>query len=87
MPMGRVLFVLLLAVGVVLWWKHRQRGGRPSAPEAPPSGPSTEPRSSSPEAMLRCAECGVHLPASQSLPGRGGVFCCAAHRQQFEDRP
>lgn len=76
--MGRVLFVVLLALAVVLWWKQRQRGGRPPAP---PEAPTRTPQ---PEAMLRCAHCGVHLPASQSLPGRGGVFCCAEHRERFE---
>lgn len=79
--MGRLLFVLLLAIGVLLWWKHRQRGARGDAarPQAP-----REP--ASPETMVRCAECGVHLPASQALPGRGGVFCSQEHRERFEAR-
>lgn len=82
--MGRLLFVLLLVVAVLLWWKHRQRGARrdaaPPAPPAPPREPA------GPETMVRCAECGVHLPASQALPGRGGVFCSQAHRERFEAR-
>jgi uncharacterized protein len=36
--------------------------------------------------MLRCAECGMHLPADEALPGKGGVFCGAAHRASFEAR-
>lgn len=74
--MHRLLLLLLVAVGVLLWWKHRQRGRRTPPPSAAASG--------SAESMLPCALCGVHLPASQALPGRGGVFCCAEHRERFE---
>jgi uncharacterized protein len=80
--MGRLLFVLLLLVGIVLWWKLRQRGAaKPPSEAAKPSAATGEP-----ESMLRCAECGVHLPASQALPGKGGVFCSGAHRERFEAR-
>ncbi|MFN4116977.1 MAG: PP0621 family protein [Inhella sp.] len=77
--MLKVLLLLAVLVGVLLWWKHSQRG-RQSPPAPRPAEPA------SPEAMLRCSECGLHLPASQVLPGRGGVFCSHEHRQQFEDR-
>lgn len=79
--MTRVLFLLAVAIGVILWWKHSQRGRREAEKSPPPAAPP-----SGPEAMLRCAQCGVHLPASQALPGRGGVFCSGAHREQFEAR-
>ncbi len=36
------------------------------------------------EPLLACAHCGVLLPLGESLPGRGGVFCDAAHRRAFE---
>jgi len=75
--MLRILLVLAVVVGIVLWWKQQQRG-RTDAAVPPPVDP--------PEAMLRCAECGVHMPASQALPGRGGAFCSAEHRTRFEDR-
>lgn len=79
--MLRVLLLLALVVAVVLWWKHQKRGHQ--GDEAAPARPQ---QANDPEAMLRCAECGLHLPASQSLPGRGGVFCSTEHRQQFEAR-
>lgn len=78
----KFLLLLLAAIGVLLWWKHSQRGRVRG--DAPPPAPSPSP--AGPEAMLRCAECGVHLPASQALPGKGGSFCSAAHRQAFEAR-
>lgn len=78
--MLRVLLLLALVVAVILWWKHSQRGRREAASPPPVPAPA------GPEAMVRCAECGLHLPASQALPGRGGVFCSAEHRQRHEER-
>lgn len=37
-----------------------------------------------PQPMLACAQCGIHLPRDEALPGRGGVFCGAAHRAAYE---
>ena len=54
-----------------------RQGGAPDAsikPSAPPEK----------QALLACAHCGVHLPANESLPGRGGVFCDESHRSAFE---
>jgi uncharacterized protein len=36
--------------------------------------------------MVRCDECGMHLPADEALPGKGGVFCSGEHRTRFEAR-
>ena len=70
-------FVLLaIAVLVLLWLLRgtlsRVRGSRTDAPRVGPT------------AMLRCAQCGMHLPRDIALPGRGGVFCDAAHRAAYE---
>ena len=69
-------FVLVVvAVAVLLWLLRgtfesaRKAGGRVEETPAP---------------MLACAQCGVHLPANEALPGRGGVFCGDAHRSAFE---
>ena len=73
----KYLLLLALLAGVFFY----ARRGRPSEPEArkpPPPAP--------PQTMLRCAECGMHLPADEALPGKGGVFCGAAHRASFEAR-
>ena len=77
--MLRVL-LLALVVGLLLWWWLRRPSARRAESEAPP------PKAQGPEAMVRCAECGVHVPVGQALPGRGGHFCGAPHRQLFEQR-
>ena len=71
-------FVLLLLAGVVLWWLVRGSLRR----ARPPRGQGASPPE--PQAMLSCAHCGLHLPRDEALPGRGGVFCDAAHRDAFE---
>jgi uncharacterized protein len=32
--------------------------------------------------MVRCAHCGLHMPAADAIAGPGGaVYCSVAHRQ------
>jgi uncharacterized protein len=74
-------FLLLLFAVFVLLWLLRgslQRARRP--PPSAPKPPGAEP----PQPMLSCAHCGLHLPRDEALPGRGGVFCGAAHRAAYE---
>ena len=40
-----------------------------------------------PEPMIRCVECGVHAPASDSIVVAGEPFCCTAHAQRHAARP
>ena len=72
-------YLLLLALLAGVFFIARR--GRPNEPEAPKPQPPAPPQT-----MLRCAECGMHLPADEALPGRGGVFCSAAHRASFKAR-
>ncbi len=32
--------------------------------------------------MVRCADCGVHLPRSESLAARGQFYCSAEHQRR-----
>ena len=89
-------FLLLVAVGVLFWLlrgslrraRPPQAGktGKPGATGASgaggDSGDSVD--SVEPQAMLQCAQCGLHLPRDEALPGQGGVFCGEAHRSAFE---
>lgn len=78
--MKYLILLLLLALAFFMLGARR---GRPSEREARDDRPAPP---AQPRAMLRCAECGMHLPADEALPGRGGVFCSAAHRSSFEAR-
>jgi uncharacterized protein len=69
-----LLILAVLALLFLLQRSWRGRGG--STP--PPDRPAV------PQAMLSCAQCGLHLPADEALPGRGGVFCGEPHRAAYE---
>ena len=73
--------LLMLALFAGLFFVLGAKRSRPREPES-----RTPPPPAKPQTMLRCAECGVHLPADEALPGKGGVFCSAAHRASFEAR-
>ena len=72
--------LLLLIVLAVVWLVRgaRRRVEPPANPSAPP------PASTAAQPIVACAQCGVHLPSAEALPGRGGVFCGEAHRTEFE---
>lgn len=71
--------LLLIVVGVFVFMLGFKRG-RPVAPA------SAKPKPSVPRDMVACAQCGLHLPEDEALPGRGGHFCSAAHRSAYEAR-
>jgi uncharacterized protein len=70
------IVIFLIAVFVLLWLL---RGGTSRRSRPAPARPAA-----APQPMLACAQCGVHLPRDEALPGRGGVFCGEAHRTAFE---
>ena len=57
------------------------------APAARPREPRPPQPAVGQEDMPACAHCGMYLPRSEALPGRGGVFCSEAHRKAFEAQP
>ena len=83
--MGRLLELILLGFLFWLAWeglKARIRAffaGEPPMPPRPPARP--RPPAPPEEALVRCAACGTHVPASRALSGRnGGLFCSATCR-------
>lgn len=69
--MGKLL--LLAAVILAVFWilkVYRKGVDRQSAP--PPGAV---------EDMVRCAQCGVHLPRSESIVSHGRFFCSEEHRK------
>lgn len=74
----KYLFLLGLAV-LVYWWLTRSRRTHDSDSVAPPPA--------EPEAMVRCAHCGVHLPRHEAIGENSDYFCSAAHRQLGKTPP
>jgi uncharacterized protein len=69
--MSRLLFFVAIAVVVYLLLKSYRKNSTP--PQTPPQS----------EDMVRCLQCGVHVPKSESVQDNGQNFCCAAHRDAF----
>jgi uncharacterized protein len=73
-------YLLVLAVVFVAIWLWRK--GRREELRSRPPPPRTTPAVGAPQAMARCAHCGLHLPAADAISGPdGAVYCSAAHRQ------
>jgi uncharacterized protein len=73
-------FLIVIAVVVAVLWLMRSLR-KPHLPPTPKPPQAVEPEN---EDMVACVQCGVHLPRSEALPGRGGVFCGEAHRKAYE---
>lgn len=72
-------YLLIAVVVLVVLWLARGRSRREPPPAAPPRRPVD------PQAMVRCAHCGVHLPAQDALSGARGSYCSAEHRRLHGD--
>jgi uncharacterized protein len=78
----KLVFWLLILVAVIVWLlydKKQSVGADASASAATADGRKTKDG----EAMLQCAHCGIHIPASESIvTPTGAVFCSEEHRLQ-----
>lgn len=75
-------FLLLLAIALLLVWLWRSsRRATSASDQNPPTRPASSP---GPQEMVRCAHCGVHLPHSDAVVGRIGLYCSPDHRQLAE---
>jgi uncharacterized protein len=71
--MGKYV-LLVVGVLVVYWLVRASLRRRDKA--APPKVAT--------ENMVRCAECGIHLPRGESFTVRGQFYCCAEHQRQHD---
>ena len=71
-------FLLWLVLGLAAWWILRPR--RKITPPGPDARAGAAPGTAA-EAMVDCAACGLHFPASEALrDGAARTYCCTAHR-------
>ncbi len=75
--MGKVL--LLIAGVLVVYWIVRANLRRRRDREI-----ASERNKTIADDMVRCADCGVHLPRGESLTVRGQFYCNAAHQRHHD---
>lgn len=70
------LLVVLLALlfGVWLWRRGRRVQAHGGAARA----------NATPQPMISCAHCGVHLPRDAAVSGRAGLYCSPEHQREAE---
>jgi uncharacterized protein len=77
--MSRLIFFIAVVAVVYLLLKSY----RNSISGEKPSG-RTEPPPAHEEDMVRCVQCGVHLPRSESIMAGGNFYCCEEHRRAHQ---
>ncbi|MBP6896438.1 MAG: hypothetical protein KBC94_18670 [Pseudacidovorax sp.] len=75
-----LLVTLVVAVAIWIWRRNRQE----ELDAASPPRPNARPAVRGPQQMVRCAHCGLHLPAADAVSGRHGTYCSDRHRNAAE---
>lgn len=71
--MKYLLVALVVIVAIHIWRNNRRKNTPPR---------SKTHRLRSPEDMVSCAHCGVHLPSSDAIHGHDHLeYCSSEHRQ------
>ena len=81
--MGKLTVWLVIAVVAWFAWQAWRRAQRAAALRDAAADPDGDKRLHAPEPIVRCARCGVHLPASEAVHDGQTVFCSAAHRDAY----
>lgn len=100
--MRQIFFLFLLFMIGQWFVKAIKRAQTPTRPGADPQqasrraanggaagaapGGRARPAAALPEPMVRCAECGVHAPRSESVSLAGESFCCNEHARRHAAR-
>jgi uncharacterized protein len=80
--LAKILLLVVVAVAVYFIFRTYARsiGRKDPPPEAPPrGGPKAED-------MVRCRECGIHLPRSEAVTVLGEHYCCEQHGRSHSSR-
>jgi uncharacterized protein len=77
--MKYLLVFVVVILGYMLW-----RAGR--VQQSTKFNSTEKPSKSSPQHMVRCTQCGVHLPNGEAIHQAGAVFCSLEHAQNHKDK-
>jgi uncharacterized protein len=76
--MKYLLVLAVVFIAIYLWRKNRRDALR----SRPPPKQAATKAVDAPTSMVRCAHCGLHLPATDAIAGPdGAAYCSIAHRQ------
>lgn len=79
--MKYLLIVALIGL-VFLLWRHGRNAENGAAQDAQGKRPRRAAKGTRAMEMVACDVCHVHLPRSEALIGRNGIYCSDAHRRQ-----
>lgn len=79
--MSRIIFFLLLVLGVI-WLLSSYRKKQQAEDKSDKGEDFSNKASVQGEDMVRCAQCGVHLPMQEAIFASGKYYCCDAHRRE-----
>lgn len=85
--MGKLIFwILVILAGLVavrLIARHNERQNAPKQAPKSQAGKAAKQKQSlgadEPEAMVRCAHCGIHMPRSEAVLSDGKTWCSPEH--------
>jgi len=84
----KLIILIVVVLAVIVWLqrlkKNLGRDRSASGGSTFQNGPAASAAGASPqaEAMVACAHCGMHFPASEALAdASGAVFCSTEHRR------
>ncbi|RJG15957.1 hypothetical protein D4A39_15920 [Alcanivorax profundi] len=68
--------LLIIAALIYLAWRAAKR--LLAGPQGKPPATPTQSQN-----MLKCQQCGVHVPANEAFSHNGKHFCCQDHQRQY----
>ena len=78
--MGKIVFWIVVIIGGLFVARLLARqAAKEDQPRVPPLAPSKNKAAANPEAMVRCAHCGIHMPRSEALLVNGQTWCSKDH--------
>ena len=76
--MKALLFLVVVLAGI-WWWRSRHSPGEKDSTEVPDASPLAQPLE-----MVRCSQCGMHIPGAEAVQGKRGPYCSQEHLKQLE---